>query len=194
MSDNDNSFDIVEPNFDRKRGALTPHDRRFLHPDTRDEAREGESNENIRQKRYQIRKRFEHALLDWQYLLMMTEREDLLKILERESWDEEITEQEYSEIITGVTSLSFFLLRIRYELNAVRGYWELLLQQDVQHEYLQDHGVFVPQEEIKLELKVPEPEECEPLESIRERILAGEDVPQGAHNVLRGHNRHPEDG
>ena len=194
MGDNDNPFNIVEPNFDRRRGTLTPHDRRFLHPDTRDEIRKGEPDENLRQKRYKIRRRFEHALLDWQYLLMLTENEDLLKILDHESWEEKITEEKYDEAFSGVTLPSFFLLRTKYNLDAVIHYWGLLLQEDVQNEYLQDHDVFVPQSEIELDLKAPEPEECEPLDSIRERILTGEDVPQEAHNMLRRVNRHPEDG
>jgi len=69
---------------DRPRGILTPRDRRFL-AGTLDEEL---SNNSERQKRYQLRERFFHALQDLRYLGLMETR-DLGQIAESAQLDKD---------------------------------------------------------------------------------------------------------
>ena len=73
-----NKYPQLHDEFDRERGILTPRDRRFLAGLLDDELNDNEA----RVKRYRLRQRMVHALIDLQYLSVMS-TEDIGQIAEK---------------------------------------------------------------------------------------------------------------
>lgn len=173
---------LLEDDVDRDGGFLTPHDRRFLLDRTETDVREDMSSNAERQKRYRIRQKTKDAVYDLQYLMYADA--DLDQILDA-------TDQRDVDAANAATTAFYMLLANtvgREQL--VRKLLDTFLN-DTRIKYAMQHGVY-PEIEASVTVDVPDPEDCEPLEEYRDRLEAGEEVPEGAEMVLEYLGRHPE--
>lgn len=181
----DSDTRIVEPDVDRERGILTPHDRAFLHPETADGVREDMSDTAVRQKRHKIRNRFRNALIDIQYLLFL-EDDDLSRLFPSDEWD--VVDR---RIIHGaVLAAVYHMIRAEADREEIFDTLEDMVANDVIRDYADKHGVYAPVE-VGVEVDVPPPEECPTLEEVREVLEAGEEIPYKAHMALDYGGMHP---
>jgi hypothetical protein len=181
----DSDTRIVEPDVDRERGILTPHDRGFLHPETADGVREDMSDTAVRQKRHKIRNRFRNALIDIQYLLFL-EDDDLSRLFPSDEWD--VVDR---RIIHGaVLAAVYHMIRAEADREEIFDTLEDMVANDVIRDYADKHGVYAPVE-VGVEVDVPPPEECPTLEEVREVLEAGEEIPYKAHMALDYGGMHP---
>jgi len=181
----DSDTRIVEPDVDRERGILTPHDRAFLYPETADGVREDMSDTAVRQKRHKIRNRFRNALIDIQYLLFL-EDDDLSRLFPSDEWD--VVDR---RIIHGaVLAAVYHMIRAEADREEIFDTLEDMVANDVIRDYADKHGVYAPVE-VGVEVDVPPPEECPTLEEVREVLEAGEEIPYKAHMALDYGGMHP---
>lgn len=189
MSSNDEEIEpenvILEPDIDRDRGILTPHDRAFLLADDGEGVREGMSDSAVRQKRHKIRNRFQNALVDIQYLLKLRET-DVERFYSGDDWDS----QDTGVLYHGLNAAMYHLTAIRDGREAVFDTVQNIAANDILREYAEEHGVFAPVE-IITDIDVRPPEECRPLAEVRRAVEDGEDVPFEAHMALEYAGMHP---
>ena len=182
----DSDTRIVEPDVDRERGILTPHDRAFLYPETADGVREDMSDTAVRQKRHKIRNRFRNALIDIQYLLFL-EDDDLSRLFPSDEWD--VVDR---RIIHGAVLASVYhMIRAEADREEIFNTLEAVVANDVIREYAEKHGVYAPEGEVGVEIGVPPVEECPTLEEVRDVLEAGEEIPESAHMALDYGGIHP---
>lgn len=176
---------IVEPDVDRERGILTPHDRSFLYPETADSVQEDMSDTAVRQKRHKIRNRFRNALIDIQYLLFL-EDDDLGRLFPSNKWER----YELDIVQRAVLAAVYHMIRAEADREVVFDTLEDMAANDVIREYADKHGVYAPVE-ISVEVDVPPVEECPTLEEVRDVLEAGEEIPYKAHMALDYGGMHP---
>ena len=181
----DSGTRIVEPDVDRERGILTPHDRAFLNPETADGVREDMSDTAVRQKRHKIRNRFRNALVDIQYLLFL-EDDDLGRLFPADEWER----YELDIVQRAVLAAVYHMIRAEADREVIFDTLEDMVANDVIREYADKHGVYAPVE-VGVEVDVPPPEECPTLEEVREVLEAGEEIPYKAHMALDYGGMHP---
>ncbi|SDY98424.1 hypothetical protein SAMN05216564_1246 [Halopenitus persicus] len=184
----DSDTRIVDPDADRDRGILTPHDRSFLL------AAEGEgegvrdemSDSAVRQKRHKIRNRFRNALIDIQYLLLL-EDGDLSRLFPADEWDD----YELGIVHGAVLAAVYHMIRAEADREEIFNTLEAVVANDVIREYAEKHGVYAPEGEVGVEIGIPPVEECPTLEEVREVLEAGEEIPESAHMALDYGGIHP---
>ncbi len=188
VSGNDNRDSdtrIVEPDLDRERGILTPHDRAFLNPETADTVREDMSDSAVRQKRHKIRNRFRNALADIQYLLFL-EDDDLSRLFPSDEWND----YELSIVHGSMLAAVYHMIRAEADREEIFDTLEEIVANDVIREYADKHGVYAPVE-VGVEVDVPPLEECPTLDEVLEVLEAGEEIPYKAHMALDYGGMHP---
>ena len=182
----DSDTRIVEPDVDRKRGILTPHDRAFLHPETADGVREDMSDTAVRQKRHKIRNRFRNALVDIQYLLFL-EDDDLSRLFPSDDWDDYELEIAHGAVLAAV----YHMIRADTDREGIFDTLEEIVANDIIREYADKHGVYVPRDQLGIAVEVPPVEECPSLEAVRAVLQDGEPIPESAHMALHYAGMHP---
>jgi len=180
----DSDTRIVEPDVDRERGILTPHDRAFLYPETAEGVREGMSDTAVRQKRHKIRNRFRNALVDIQYLLYL-EQEDLTQLFPSDEWDD----YERRIVHNAVLAAVYHMIRAEDDREEIFDTLEEIVANDVVREYAEKHGVYAPQ--VSIALEAPPVEECPTLDEVRAVLQDGEPIPDRAHMALDYAGMHP---
>lgn len=181
----DSDTRIVDPDADRDRGILTPHDRAFLLAAEGEGVRDEMSDSAVRQKRHQIRNRFRNALIDIQYLLLL-EDDDLSRLFPADEWDDYELEIVHGAVLAAV----YHMIRAESEREEVTNILGEVLVNDVIREYAEEHGVYPPLHG-GIEFNFPAPEDCESLESLRARLEDGEELPAKAHMALDYGGIHP---
>lgn len=179
----DSDTRIVDPDADRDRGILTPHDRSFL---LAAEGVRGEMSDSaVRQKRHKIRNRFRNALIDIQYILLL-EDDDLSRLFPTDEWDD----YELGIVHGAVLAAVYHMIRTDADREAIFDTLEEIVANDVIREYADNHGVYAPAE-VGVEVNVPPVEECPTLEEVRGVLEAGEEIPYKAHMALDYGGMHP---
>ena len=181
---------IIDPDPDRERGVLTPHDRAFLRAAPGEGVREEMSDTAIRQKRHKIRQRFRNALIDIQYLLLL-EGVDLSQLFPSDEWDE----YERGIVYGAVFAAVYHMMRAEDGREPIIENFEDMVANDVIREYAEDHGVFAPVE-VNVEIDVPPLDECPALEDLLSYYRAeDEELPYKAHMALdyAGVHPHPDE-
>ena len=176
---------IVDPDTDRDRGVLTPHDRAFLLAAEGKGVREDMSDTAVRQKRHKIRNRFRNALIDIQYLLLL-EDEDLTRLFPSGEWDVD----ELGIVHGAMLAAVYHMIRAESEREEVTNILGEIIVNDVTREYAEEHGVYAPLHG-GIQFNFPSPEDCEPLDSLRARLEDGEQIPEKAHMALDYGGMHP---
>lgn len=189
MSDNDrdNLYAkdvIVDSDPERERGILTPHDRAFLRSDTDEGVREGMSTAAKRQKRHKIRERFQNALIDIQYMLLL-ETGDLNRVL-RKGFDEE----ERDRIERTVFSAIYHFIRADSDRDRFFGLLDEKVMDEIVGNRARKHGVYTPVR-IERDIDIPPVDECPTLKEVQQRLDDGEEFPPLAHGALASANMHP---
>jgi hypothetical protein len=173
-----------DPDPDRDRGILTPHDRAFLRADPGEGVRADMSNNAIRQKRHGIRQRFKHGIADLGYL---TSLEGQSVELIRESGDDDYQRgKTHGQALMALLWLFRESFGREFFINQI----EYMLAEDVIAEYAQEHTVLADVQ-VDVSVDVSPPEECPPLDQVLTRLNAGEEIPEAAHWALRYADVHP---
>ena len=181
----DSDTRIVDPDADRDRGILTPHDRAFLLAAEGEGVRDEMSDSAVRQKRHKIRNRFRNALIDIQYLLLL-EDDDLSRLFPSDEWG--VVDR---RIIHGaVLAAVYHMIRAEADREEIFDTLEEIVANDVIREYADKHGVYAPVE-VGVEVDVPPLEECPTLDEVRQVLEAGEEIPYKAHMALDYGGMHP---
>jgi hypothetical protein len=181
----DSDTRIVDPDAERERGILTPHDRAFLLAGEGEGVREGMSDTAVRQKRHKIRNRYRNALIDIQYLLLV-EDDDLSRLFPSDEWD--VVDR---RIIHGaVLAAVYNMIRAEADREEIFDTLEEIVANDVIREYADKHDVYAPVE-VGVEVDVPPLEECPTLDEVRAVLEAGEEIPYKAHMALDYGGMHP---
>lgn len=175
---------IVDPDAERERGILTPHDRAFLRTEPGEGVREDMSDTAVRQKRHKIRNRFRNALIDIQYLLLL-EQEDLTKLFP----SDEVDGYELDIIHGAVLGAVYHMIRAESDREAALKHFGSMVENDIIREYAENHGVYAAG--IELTLQLPPVDECPPLEDILSQLQDGEEIPYKAHMALDYGGIHP---
>ena len=173
----DSDTRIVDPDADRDRGILTPHDRSFLLAAEDEGVRAEMSDTAVRQKRHKIRNRFRNALIDIQYLLLL--EDDLSRLFPADEWDG----YELGIVHGAVLAAVYHMIRADADREAIFDILEEIVANDVIREYADKHGVYAPVE-VGVEVTVPPVEECPTLEEVRAVLESGEEIPYKAHMAL----------
>lgn len=181
----DSDTRIVDPDADRDRGILTPHDRAFLLAAEGEGVRDEMSDSAVRQKRHKIRNRFRNALIDIQYLLLL-EEDDLSRLFPADEWDVVDRQIVHGAVLAAV----YHMIRAESEREEVTNILGEVIVNDVIREYAEEHGVYAPLHG-GVEFNFPSPEDCEPLEALRAKLDDGEDLPEKAHMALEYGGMHP---
>jgi len=181
----DSDTRIVDPDADRERGILTPHDRSFLLAGGDKGVRADMSDTAVRQKRHKIRNRFRNALIDIQYLLLL-EDDDLTQLFPSDEWDGYELGIVHGAVLTAV----YHMIRADADREVIFETLEDMVANDVIREYADEHGVFAPVE-VGVEVDVPPVEECPTLREVLEVLEAGEEIPYKAHMALDYGGMHP---
>jgi len=176
---------IVDPEPDRERGILTPHDRSFLRAGEGEGGRADMSDTAVRQKRHKIRNRFRNALIDIQYLLLVGDA-DLTNLFPNEEWADYELELVHGSVLAAV----YHMIRAENSREWVIESLGEMLVNDVIREYAEGHGVYAPAE-FDGSIDVPPAEECPPLEEVRAALESGEEIPYRAHMALDYGGIHP---
>jgi len=190
VSDNEANHDalkgtIVDPDPERERGVLTPHDRSFLRAFDSDEGvREEMSKTAERQKRHKIRQRFRNALLDLQYMLLL-DSEDMNRV-----FGEEFGDHDREKIERIVFEAIYHFIRTDSDRDRVFGLLDEKVMHDIVGERAREHGVYTPVT-IEREVDIPPVDECPTLEEVQQRLDDGEEFPPLAHGALAVANMHP---
>ena len=180
----DSATRIVDPDADRDRGVLTPHDRSFLLADPGEGVRAEMSETAVRQKRHKIRNRFRNALVDIQYLLLL-EDADLSGLFPADEWDAD----ELGIVHGAVLAAVYHMIRAESEREEVTNILAEIIANDVIREYAEKHGVYAPLHGMKFNF--PAPEDCESLDELRAKLGDGEELPEKAHMALDYGGMHP---
>jgi len=176
---------IVDPDADRERGILTPHDRAFLLAESEEGVRTDMSDTAVRQKRHKIRNRFCNALIDIQYLLRL-EQEDLTRLFPSDEWNDYEIDIVHGAVLAAV----YHMIRAESGRDTVTNILGEILVNDVIREYAEDHGVYAPLHG-GIKFNFPSPEDCESLDSLRAKLEDGEQLPEKAHMALDYGGMHP---
>jgi hypothetical protein len=180
----DSATRIVDPDADRDRGVLTPHDRSFLLAEPGKGVRAEMSETAVRQKRHKIRNRFRNALVDIQYLLLL-EDADLGGLFPADKWDAD----ELGIVHGAVLAAVYHMIRAESEREEVTNILAEIIANDVIREYAEKHGVYAPLHGMKFNF--PAPEDCESLDELRAKLGDGEELPEKAHMALDYGGMHP---
>jgi len=179
---------VYDPDPDRGRGILTPHDRAFLRAAPREGVRkEMEPNGSAeRQKRHKIRKRFRNALIDIQYLLLIDDV-DYARLFPYEDWEEEEIEEVRRSVLVAV----FYLAHFQSDSETV--FQDIIdtIGAERLDRYVNQHGV-VPEGTIRVEIDNPPLEECTPVEDVLSAYKDGEELSFGEHRALEFAGMHPD--
>ena len=188
VSDNTEAgeFPIVEPDSDRSRGVLTPHDRAFLLDQAGEGVRKEMSDNAIRQKRHKIRQRFRDGLIDIQYLYLLLLNDDLAEIFPQDEWGEHDLGSIHGSILAAV----FFLITTYSDRDVLVSEMEELLRDDAILEYVEKEKTFAPVT-VDVSINIPDEEDRVPLEELRARLQSGEELPHIAHLALVWGGMHP---
>ena len=181
----DSDTRIVDPDADRDRGILTPHDRSFLLAAEGEGVRDEMSDSAVRQKRHKIRNRFRNALIDIQYLLLL-EDDDLSRLVPADEWDD----YELGIVHGAVLAAVYHMIRADADREEVTNILAEIIVNDVVREYAEKHGVYAPLHG-GVAFNFPSPEDCESLEALRARLDDGEELPEKAHMALDYAGMHP---
>ena len=181
----DSDTRIVDPDADRERGILTPHDRSFLLAGEDKGVRADMSDTAVRQKRHKIRNRFRNALIDIQYLLLL-EDDDLTQLFPADEWDGYELGIVHGAVLTAV----YHMIRADADREVIFDTLEDMVANDVIREYADENGVFAPVE-VGVEVDVPPVEECPTLREVLEVLESGEEIPYKAHMALDYGGMHP---
>lgn len=173
-----------DPDPDRDRGILTPHDRAFLRADPGEGVRAQMSSNAIRQKRHQIRQRFRDGIADLQYLSSLNEQS--VEIIGRSGDDVYQRGVEHGQALVAL----FWFYRDSLGRESFIDIFEWMLTEEVIAEYAQEHTVLADVQ-VDVSVDVSPPEECPPLDKLLTRLNAGEDIPEAAHWALRYAGVHP---
>jgi len=185
VSDNAPEYDIVDPTPNRERGVLTPHDRAFLRAGADEGVRADMSASAKRQKRHKIRSRFENALIDIQYLLLL-EDADLKQLFDGDKW----TDEDRARLFGAAQAAVYNLGRTHVDRYVVIDGFEKIVEHDILREHAHADRKFVLP---TVELVVEEPPEDEhlPLEAVRAVLDSGRELPYQAHMALDCAGLHP---
>ena len=181
----DSDTRIVDPDADRDRGVLTPHDRSFLLAEPGEGVRAEMSDTAVRQKRHSIRNRFRNALVDIQYLLLL-EDPDLGGLFPADEWDTD----ELGIVHGAVLAAVYHMIRAESEREEVTNILAEMIANDVIREYAEKHGVYAPLHG-GMKFNFPSPEDCESLDELRAKLQDGEELPEKAHMALDYGGMHP---
>ena len=176
---------IVDPDAERERGILTPHDRAFLLAESGEGVRADMSDTAVRQKRHKIRNRFRNALIDIQYLLLL-EQEDLTKLFPSDEWNDYELDIVHGAVLAAV----YHMIRAESDRDTVTNILGEIIVNDVIREYAEEHGVYAPLHG-GMKFNFPPPEDCESLGSLRTKLEDGEQLPEKAHMALGYGGMHP---
>lgn len=176
---------IVDPDADRERGILTPHDRAFLLAEPGEGVRADMSDTAVRQKRHKIRNRFRNALIDIQYLLRL-EQEDLTRLFPSDEWDSYELDIVHGAVLAAV----YHMIRAESDRDTVTNILGEIIVNDVIREYAEEHGVYAPLHG-GIKFNFPSPDDCESLDSLRAKLEDGEQLPEKAHMALDYGGMHP---
>jgi len=176
---------IIDPDADRERGILTPHDRAFLLAEPGEGVRVDMSDTAVRQKRHKIRNRFRNALIDIQYLLLL-EQEDLTRLFPSDEWNDYEIDIVHGAVLAAV----YHMIRAESGRDTVTNILGEILVNDVIREYAEEHGVYAPLHG-GIKFNFPSPEDCESLDSLRAKLEDGEQIPEKAHMALDYGGVHP---
>ena len=176
---------IVDPDADRERGILTPHDRAFLLAESEEGVRTDMSDTAVRQKRHKIRNRFRNALIDIQYLLRL-EQEDLTRLFPSDEWNDYELDIVHGAVLAAV----YHMIRAESSRDTVTNILGEIIVNDVIREYAEEHGVYAPLHG-GIKFNFPSPEDCESLDSLRAKLEDGEQLPEKAHMALDYGGMHP---
>ena len=179
---------IVDPDADRERGILTPHDRAFLLAESEEGVRTDMSDTAVRQKRHKIRNRFRNALIDIQYLLRL-EQEDLTRLFPSDEWNDYELDIVHGAVLAAV----YHMIRAESSRDTVTNILGEIIVNDVIREYAEEHGVYAPLHG-GIKFNFPSPEDCESLDSLRAKLEDGEQLPEKAHMALDYGDMHPNPG
>jgi hypothetical protein len=182
----DSDTRIVDPDADRDRGILTPHDRAFLLAAEGDGVRSEMSDTAVRQKRHKIRNRFRNALIDIQYLLLL-EDDDLSRLFPADEWDD----YELGIVHGAVLAAVYHMIRADADREAIFDTLEEIVANDVIREYADKHGVYAPRDQLGIAASPPPVDECPSLEAVRAVLQDGEEIPESAHMALHYAGMHP---
>jgi hypothetical protein len=177
---------IVDPDADRERGILTPHDRAFLLAEPGEGVRADMSDTAVRQKRHKIRNRFRNALIDIQYLLRL-EQEDLTRLFPSDEWNDYELDIVHGAVLAAV----YHMTRAESDRETVTNILGEIIVNDVIREYAEEHGVYAPLHG-GIKFNFPSPEDCESLDSLRAKFDDGQQLPEKAHMALEYADMHPD--
>ena len=176
---------IIDPDTDRERGILTPHDRAFLLTEPGEGIRADTSDTAVRQKRHKIRNRFRNAFIDIQYILRL-EQEDLTRLFPSDEWNDYELDIVHGAVLAAV----YHMIRAESDQNTVTNILAEIIVNDVIREYAEEHGVYAPLHG-GIKFNFPSPEDCESLDSLRAMLEDGEQLPEKAHMALDYGDMHP---
>lgn len=184
MSDNEVNHDalkrtIVDPDPERERGVLTPHDRSFLRAFDSDEGvREEMSKTAERQKRHKIRQRFRNALLDLQYMLLL-DGEDMSRV-----FGDEFGDHDREKVERIVFEAIYHFIRSQSDRERFFGLLDEQIKREITRERAIEHHVYTPVT-IEREVDIPPVDECPSLDEISRRERDPDDqVPAEAIGAL----------